>query len=78
MILWGLVISGNEATVAARFTELLNAGLNDLTVTLGPTADAVDDDEQARLTHSIGRYKVARSVIVDHNLDSKSALAEER
>ena len=50
-----LGISGNEATLAARFTELLAAGLDDLTVSLAPTADAVDDDEQARLTHSIGR-----------------------
>ena len=50
------------------------AGLDDLTVPLAPTADAVDDDEQARLTHPIGRDKVARSVIVAHNLNSKATL----
>ena len=74
MILWSLVVSGNEATVSERFTELLDAGLDDLTVPLAPTADAGDDDEQARLTHPIGRDKVARSVIVAHNLNSKATL----
>jgi hypothetical protein len=49
-----LVIWGNEATVAARFTELLDAGLDELMVSLVPTA-GVDDDEQARLAHLIGR-----------------------
>ena len=35
-----LVVSGNEATVAARFTELLAAGLDELMVSLVPTAGA--------------------------------------
>jgi F420-dependent oxidoreductase-like protein len=48
-----LVISGNEATVAARFTELLAAGLDELNVTLLPITDA--SDEQSRLMHLIGR-----------------------
>jgi hypothetical protein len=50
-----LVISGNEATVAARLTELLAAGLDELMVSLVPTAGAGGDDEQERLTHLIGR-----------------------
>ena len=33
-----LVISGNEAAVAARFTELLEAGLDELMVSIVPTA----------------------------------------
>jgi hypothetical protein len=48
-----LVISGNETTVAARFTELLAAGLDELNVTLLPITDA--SDEQSRLMHLIGR-----------------------
>ncbi|MFL6471650.1 MAG: LLM class flavin-dependent oxidoreductase [Nitrososphaeraceae archaeon] len=48
-----LVISGNEATVAARFTELLAAGLDELMVTLVPIKDAVD--EFTRLMHLIGQ-----------------------
>jgi hypothetical protein len=54
-----LVISGNEAAVAARFTELLEAGLDEIMVSLVLTAaeggDDDDDDEQARLAHLIGR-----------------------
>jgi F420-dependent oxidoreductase-like protein len=49
-----LVISGNEATVAARFTELLAAGLDELMVALVPTKDA-GDDEQSQLMHLIGQ-----------------------
>jgi alkanesulfonate monooxygenase SsuD/methylene tetrahydromethanopterin reductase-like flavin-dependent oxidoreductase (luciferase family) len=49
-----LVISGNEATVAARFTELLAAGLDELMVALVPTKDT-GDDEQRLLMHLIGR-----------------------
>ena len=49
-----LVVSGNEATVAARFTELLAAGLDEIMVSLVPTAGG-GDDEQARLMHLIGR-----------------------
>jgi F420-dependent oxidoreductase-like protein len=48
-----LVISGNEATVASRFTELLAAGLDELNVFLVPITDA--DDEQSRLMHLIGQ-----------------------
>ena len=48
-----LVISGNEATVAARFTELLAAGLDELNVALVPITDAAD--EQSRLMHLIGQ-----------------------
>jgi F420-dependent oxidoreductase-like protein len=48
-----LVISGNEATVASQFTELLAAGLDELNVFLVPITDA--DDEQSRLMHLIGQ-----------------------
>ncbi len=58
-----LVISGSEATLSARFAELLAAGLDELMVSLVTTAGAGggggggddDDDEQARLAHLIGR-----------------------
>ena len=46
-----LVISGNEDTVTARFSELLASGLDELMVTLLPIKDT--DDEQFRLMHSI-------------------------
>jgi alkanesulfonate monooxygenase SsuD/methylene tetrahydromethanopterin reductase-like flavin-dependent oxidoreductase (luciferase family) len=49
-----LVISGNESIVAARFAELLAAGLDELMVSLVPTTGA-GDDEQALLMHLIGR-----------------------
>jgi hypothetical protein len=49
-----LVVSGTEAAVAARFTELLAAGLDELMVSLVPTSDE-GDDEHARLAHLIGR-----------------------
>jgi hypothetical protein len=48
-----LVVSGNEATVAARFTELLAAGLDELMVSLVPISDA--DDERKRLMRLIGQ-----------------------
>jgi F420-dependent oxidoreductase-like protein len=48
-----LIVSGNEDTVAAQFTELLAAGLDELMVTLVPIKDAVD--EQTRLMHLIGQ-----------------------
>ena len=48
-----LVISGNEAAIAARFTELLAAGLDELMVSLTPISDA--GDEQTRLMHVIGQ-----------------------
>jgi alkanesulfonate monooxygenase SsuD/methylene tetrahydromethanopterin reductase-like flavin-dependent oxidoreductase (luciferase family) len=50
-----LVIWGNDATVAARITELLEAGLDELMVSLVPTAGEGDDDEHTRLMHLIGR-----------------------
>jgi len=46
-----LVISGNEDTVTARFSELLASGLDELMVTLLPIKDTTD--EQFRLMHSI-------------------------
>ena len=48
-----LIVSGNEATVAARLTELLAAGLDELMVTLVPIKDALD--ELTRLMHLIGQ-----------------------
>jgi F420-dependent oxidoreductase-like protein len=48
-----LIVSGDEATVAARFTELLAAGLDELMVSLVPTKDAAD--EQTRLMQLIGQ-----------------------
>jgi alkanesulfonate monooxygenase SsuD/methylene tetrahydromethanopterin reductase-like flavin-dependent oxidoreductase (luciferase family) len=53
-----LVISGNEAVVTARFTELLEAGLDEIMVSLVPTVgqNGNDDDEQAQLAHLIGRF----------------------
>jgi alkanesulfonate monooxygenase SsuD/methylene tetrahydromethanopterin reductase-like flavin-dependent oxidoreductase (luciferase family) len=47
-----LVISGGESSVAARFKELLDAGLGKLMVTLVPIIDAYD--EQTRLMQLIG------------------------
>ena len=49
-----LVIFGNESIVAARLTELLAAGLDELMVSLVPTIGA-GDDEQTRIMHLIGR-----------------------
>jgi F420-dependent oxidoreductase-like protein len=48
-----LIVSGNEATVAAQFTELVAAGLDELMVTLVPIKD--EADELTRLMHLIGR-----------------------
>jgi F420-dependent oxidoreductase-like protein len=48
-----LIVSGNEATVTERLTELLAAGLDELMVTLVPIKDAVD--ELTRLMHLIGQ-----------------------
>jgi F420-dependent oxidoreductase-like protein len=50
-----LVISGDESIVAARLTELLAAGLDELMISLVPTIRAGDDDEQTRLMQLIGR-----------------------
>jgi hypothetical protein len=49
-----LIVSGNEDTVAAQFTELLAAGLDELMVTLVPIKDAVD--EFTRLTNLISQF----------------------
>jgi short-subunit dehydrogenase involved in D-alanine esterification of teichoic acids len=49
-----LLISGNEATVSARLRELLEAGLNELLVTLAFVSD-VAEDEQQRLMHLVRR-----------------------
>jgi F420-dependent oxidoreductase-like protein len=49
-----LIVSGNEDTVAAQFTELLAAGLDELMVTLVPIKEAVD--EFTRLTNLIGQF----------------------
>jgi F420-dependent oxidoreductase-like protein len=48
-----LIVSGNEATVTERLTELLAAGLDELMVTLVPIKNAVD--ELTRLMHLIGQ-----------------------
>jgi alkanesulfonate monooxygenase SsuD/methylene tetrahydromethanopterin reductase-like flavin-dependent oxidoreductase (luciferase family) len=48
-----LVISGNEDIVAARFTELLATGLDELMVSLVPIKDAVN--EMRQLMHLIGQ-----------------------
>ena len=48
-----LVISGNEDIVAARFTELLAKGLDELMVSLVPIKDAVN--EMRQLMHLIGQ-----------------------
>ena len=49
-----LVISGNEATVSARFTGLMAAGLDELMVSLVPTTSTVEE-EQTRLMNLIGQ-----------------------
>ena len=49
-----LVISGNEATVSAQFTELMEAGLDEPMVSLFPTTGKVEE-EQTRLMNLIGQ-----------------------
>jgi F420-dependent oxidoreductase-like protein len=49
-----LLISGNEAMVSARLRELLEAGLDELLVTLVPVSDTAEDEQQARLMHLLG------------------------
>ena len=49
-----LVISGNEATVSAQFTELMEAGLDELMISLVPTTVKVEE-EQTRLINLIGQ-----------------------
>jgi alkanesulfonate monooxygenase SsuD/methylene tetrahydromethanopterin reductase-like flavin-dependent oxidoreductase (luciferase family) len=48
-----LVVSGDEATIAARLADLLATGLDELLVMLVSITDP--DDEQARLMQLIGR-----------------------
>jgi hypothetical protein len=50
-----LVISGNEATVAGRFTEVLGTGINELMVSLVPVTAADEDEQRALLMHLISR-----------------------
>jgi hypothetical protein len=50
-----LVISGNEATIAARFTELLRTGIDELMVSLVPITGTGEDEQQTQLMHLIGR-----------------------
>ena len=44
--------------MTARFTELLEAGLDEIMVSLVPTVgqNGNDDDEQAQLAHLISRF----------------------
>ncbi|MFL6315950.1 MAG: LLM class flavin-dependent oxidoreductase, partial [Nitrososphaeraceae archaeon] len=48
-----LIVSGNEDSVAAQFTKLLAAGLDELMVNLVPIKDAVE--EFRRLMHLISQ-----------------------
>ena len=50
-----LLVSGNEATVSARLRELLEAGLDELLVTLVPVSETAEDEQQTRLINLIGR-----------------------
>jgi F420-dependent oxidoreductase-like protein len=50
-----LVISGNEATVAGRFTEVLGTGISELMVSLVPITAADEDEQRAQLMHLISR-----------------------
>ena len=43
-----LIIFGNEAAAAARFTDLLAAGLDELMVRLILMTNAVDDEQAGR------------------------------
>ena len=49
-----LVITGNETKISARFTELLAAGLDELMVSLVPTAGNVEE-QQTRFINLIGK-----------------------
>jgi len=40
--------------VSARLRELLEAGLDELLVTLVPVSDTAKDEQQARLMHLLG------------------------
>jgi alkanesulfonate monooxygenase SsuD/methylene tetrahydromethanopterin reductase-like flavin-dependent oxidoreductase (luciferase family) len=53
-----LLISGNEATVSARLRELLEAGLDELLVTLVPVSETAEDEQHARLMRLVGRLRL--------------------
>lgn len=57
-----LVISGNEVTVSAQFTELMEAGLDELMVSLVPTTCKVEE-EQTQLMNLIGQLLEIAHVI---------------
>ena len=48
-----MIISGNEDTVATPLTKLLDAGLDELMVSLVPVVD--EDHEQTQLMRLIGQ-----------------------
>jgi alkanesulfonate monooxygenase SsuD/methylene tetrahydromethanopterin reductase-like flavin-dependent oxidoreductase (luciferase family) len=50
-----LLISGNEATISFRLHELLEAGLDELLVTLAPVSDTAEDEQRVRLMHLVGQ-----------------------
>jgi F420-dependent oxidoreductase-like protein len=50
-----LLISGNETMVSARLRELLEAGLDELLVTLAPVSDITEDEQRARLMLLVGK-----------------------
>jgi alkanesulfonate monooxygenase SsuD/methylene tetrahydromethanopterin reductase-like flavin-dependent oxidoreductase (luciferase family) len=50
-----LVISGNEATVAERLTEVLGTGIDELMISLVPITVANEDEQRAQLMHLISR-----------------------
>jgi alkanesulfonate monooxygenase SsuD/methylene tetrahydromethanopterin reductase-like flavin-dependent oxidoreductase (luciferase family) len=49
-----LLISGNDATVSARLREFLEAGLDELLVTLAPISETAEDEQQTQLMHLMG------------------------
>ena len=57
-----LVISGNEATVVPQFTELLVTGLDELMVSLVPTAGAGNDSSYFWLDIKIEISKLCLTV----------------
>jgi alkanesulfonate monooxygenase SsuD/methylene tetrahydromethanopterin reductase-like flavin-dependent oxidoreductase (luciferase family) len=50
-----LLISGNEAKVSARLNKLLGASLDEVMVSLVPLPDSVENEQQTRLMHLVGR-----------------------
>ena len=49
-----LLISGNETTVSSRLRELLEAGLDELLITLALISDTAEDEQQARVLYLVG------------------------